>query len=67
MWFRNRSALAEKRLDLTRWKFDPEKQDAVLSLGIMPVSAKVSNEINALTPGGLLKKPVYNQGTGSLK
>ena len=61
MWFRNGVSPAEKRLDLTRWKFDPEKQDAVLSLGIMPVSAKVSNEINGLTPGPA-EKPVYNRG-----
>ncbi|KLN46212.1 zinc metallopeptidase RseP, partial [Providencia rettgeri] len=27
-----------KTVDLTDWKFDPEKQDPILSLGIMPVS-----------------------------
>lgn len=61
------SAPAEKRLDLTRWKFDPEKQDAVLSLGIMPVSAKVSNEINALTPGGPAEKAGLQPGDRIVK
>ncbi|MEY0231505.1 sigma E protease regulator RseP [Providencia manganoxydans] len=40
-----------KTIDLTTWQFDPEKQDPVLSLGIMPVSAKVSSVILKVSPG----------------
>lgn len=39
----------EKRLDLASWQFDPEKQDPVLSLGIMPVSARVDSLIKNVT------------------
>lgn len=42
---------ATKTIDLTTWQFDPEKQDPVLSLGIMPVSAKVEPVISKVSPG----------------
>lgn len=61
------SAPAEKRLDLTRWKFDPEKQDPILALGIMPVSAKAENLIKALTPGAPAEKAGLQPGDRIVK
>lgn len=40
-----------KTVDLTTWQFDPEKQDPVLSIGIMPVSARVEPVISKVSPG----------------
>ncbi|EJD6476615.1 sigma E protease regulator RseP [Providencia rettgeri] len=40
-----------KTVDLTTWQFDPEKQDPILSLGIMPVSAKIDPVIQKVTEG----------------
>ncbi len=61
------SAPAEKRLDLTRWKFDPEKQDPILALGIMPVTAKAENLIKALTPGAPAEKAGLQPGDRIVK
>ncbi|MGO2306444.1 MAG: sigma E protease regulator RseP [Providencia sp.] len=38
-------------VDLTAWQFDPEKQDPILSIGIMPVSARIDPVIQKVTPG----------------
>lgn len=40
-----------KTIDLSTWKFDPEKQDPVLSIGIMPVSARIDPVISKVSPG----------------
>ncbi|MEQ4641076.1 MULTISPECIES: sigma E protease regulator RseP [Providencia] len=40
-----------KTVDLTTWQFDPEKQDPILSLGMMPVSAKIDPVIQKVTEG----------------
>ncbi|EMF7616572.1 sigma E protease regulator RseP [Providencia stuartii] len=40
-----------KTVDLTAWQFDPEKQDPVLSMGIMPVSARIDPVISKVSPG----------------
>ncbi|WP_273842829.1 sigma E protease regulator RseP [Providencia rettgeri] len=40
-----------KTVDLTTWQFDPEKQDPILSVGIMPVSAKIDPVIQKVTEG----------------
>lgn len=40
-----------KTVDLSAWQFDPEKQDPILSIGIMPVSAKVDPVIHKVTEG----------------
>ncbi|MEX9890686.1 sigma E protease regulator RseP [Providencia rettgeri] len=40
-----------KTLDLTTWQFDPEKQDPILSVGIMPVSARIDPVIQKVTQG----------------
>ncbi|HGN1707249.1 TPA: sigma E protease regulator RseP [Providencia rettgeri] len=40
-----------KTVDLTTWQFDPEKQDPILSIGIMPVSAKIDPVIQKVTEG----------------
>ncbi|MBT0726250.1 sigma E protease regulator RseP [Rosenbergiella australiborealis] len=31
----------EKKVDLQQWKFDPEKQDPLISLGLVPVQPKI--------------------------
>lgn len=40
-----------KKVDLTSWQFDPEKQDPILSVGIMPVSARIDPVIHKVSPG----------------
>ncbi|EKT53411.1 sigma E protease regulator RseP [Providencia sneebia] len=40
-----------KTIDLTHWQFDPEKEDPVLSMGIMPVSAKIDPVILNVSQG----------------
>lgn len=40
-----------KTVDLTTWQFDPEKQDPILSIGIMPVSARIDPVIQKVTDG----------------
>ncbi|QXX81116.1 MULTISPECIES: sigma E protease regulator RseP [Providencia] len=40
-----------KTVDLTDWKFDPEKQDPILSIGIMPVSVRIDPVIQKVTAG----------------
>ena len=40
-----------KTVDLTSWQFDPEKQDPILSIGIMPVSARIDPVIQKVTEG----------------
>ncbi|WNK23399.1 sigma E protease regulator RseP [Providencia hangzhouensis] len=40
-----------KTVDLTTWQFDPEKQDPILSVGIMPVSARIDPVIQKVTQG----------------
>lgn len=43
-----------KTVDLSAWQFDPEKQDPILSIGIMPVSAKVDPVIHKVTELSLI-------------
>ncbi|EOV8086714.1 MULTISPECIES: sigma E protease regulator RseP [Providencia] len=40
-----------KTVDLTTWQLDPEKQDPILSVGIMPVSARIDPVIQKVTQG----------------
>ncbi|HGJ5907564.1 MAG TPA: sigma E protease regulator RseP [Arsenophonus nasoniae] len=40
-----------KVIDLREWHFDPETQDPVLSLGIMPVSARQDPVVRNIQPG----------------
>ncbi|APC13193.1 MULTISPECIES: sigma E protease regulator RseP [Providencia] len=40
-----------KTVDLTNWQFDPEKQDPILSIGIMPVSVRIDPVIQKVTEG----------------
>ncbi|WP_348666585.1 sigma E protease regulator RseP [Arsenophonus symbiont of Ornithomya chloropus] len=41
----------KKVINLNNWHFDPEKEDPVLSLGMMPVSAKQEPIIRNIKPG----------------
>ncbi|SPP32229.1 Regulator of sigma-E protease RseP [Arsenophonus endosymbiont of Aleurodicus floccissimus] len=41
----------KKVIDLREWHFDPETQDPVLSLGIMPVSARQDPIVRNIQPG----------------
>ncbi|WMY97173.1 MAG: sigma E protease regulator RseP [Arsenophonus sp.] len=41
----------KKVINLKNWNFDPEKEDPVLSLGIMPVSAREDPIIRNIQPG----------------
>ncbi|WP_241569350.1 sigma E protease regulator RseP [Rosenbergiella collisarenosi] len=38
---RGQQGQVEKHLDLTQWKFDPEKQDPLVALGLLPVQPKI--------------------------
>ncbi|MDT9587561.1 MAG: sigma E protease regulator RseP [Candidatus Arsenophonus melophagi] len=45
--------LLKKVIDLREWYFDPETQDPVLSLGIMPVSIRQDNIVRNIQPGSV--------------
>lgn len=45
------STLVNKVINLREWHFDPETQDPILSLGIMPVSARQDPVVRNIQPG----------------
>lgn len=53
---------SENILNLQHWNFDPEKQDPILSLGIMPVSARLDSKIVEVTVGSVAEKAGLQAG-----
>ncbi|MDX7987893.1 sigma E protease regulator RseP [Xenorhabdus sp. 12] len=57
----------QKTLDLRGWKFDPSRQDAVLSLGIMPVMPRSSSQIEKVYPASAAEKAGLQSGDRIVK
>lgn len=58
---------SENILNLQQWSFDPEKQDPILSLGIMPVSARLDSKIIEVTVGSAAEKAGLQAGDRIVK
>ncbi|EYU14124.1 sigma E protease regulator RseP [Photorhabdus aegyptia] len=57
----------EKILDLRQWSFDPDKQDPVLSLGIMPVGPRLDSLVEKVIPGSAAEKAGLQKGDRIVK
>ncbi|MFU9003159.1 sigma E protease regulator RseP [Proteus sp. TSJ240517] len=58
---------SENILNLQQWNFDPEKQDPILSLGIMPVGARLDSKIIEVTEGSAAEKAGLQAGDRIVK
>ncbi|MDR9742634.1 sigma E protease regulator RseP [Proteus terrae] len=58
---------SENILNLQQWSFDPEKQDPILSLGIMPVGARLDSKIIEVTEGSASEKAGLQAGDRIVK
>ncbi|MDL5167828.1 sigma E protease regulator RseP [Proteus faecis] len=58
---------SENILNLQQWNFDPEKQDPILSLGIMPVGARLDSKIIDVTAGSAAEKAGLQAGDRIVK
>ncbi|WP_368887851.1 sigma E protease regulator RseP [Proteus columbae] len=58
---------SENILNLQQWNFDPEKQDPILSLGIMPVGARLDSKIIEVTEGSVAEKAGLQAGDRIVK
>lgn len=58
---------SENILNLQQWSFDPEKQDPILSLGIMPVGARLDSKIIEVTVGSAAEKAGLQAGDRIVK
>lgn len=58
---------SENILNLQQWNFDPEKQDPILSLGIMPVGARLDSKIIEVTVGSAAEKAGLQAGDRIVK
>lgn len=58
---------SENILNLQQWGFDPEKQDTILSLGIMPVGARLDSKIIEVTEGSAAEKAGLQAGDRIVK
>lgn len=57
----------ENTLNLQQWNFDPEKQDPLISLGIMPVGAKLDSKIIEVMVGSAAEKAGLQAGDRIVK
>ncbi|KAA1195221.1 sigma E protease regulator RseP [Photorhabdus heterorhabditis] len=57
----------EKILDLRQWSFNPDKQDPVVSLGIMPVSPRLDSLVDKVTLGTAAEKAGLQKGDRIVK
>ncbi|WP_193017220.1 sigma E protease regulator RseP [Proteus sp. FME41] len=58
---------SENILNLQQWNFDPEKQDPIVSLGIMPVGAQLDSKIIEVTVGSAAEKAGLQAGDRIVK
>lgn len=58
---------SENILNLQRWSFDPEKQDPIATLGIMPVGARLDSKIIEVTVGSAAEKAGLQAGDRIVK
>ncbi|HCH50756.1 MAG TPA: zinc metallopeptidase RseP [Proteus sp.] len=58
---------SENILNLQQWRFDPEKQDPIASLGIMPVGARLDSKIIEVTVDSAAEKAGLQAGDRIVK
>ena len=58
---------SENILNLQQWNFDPERQDPIVSLGIMPVGARLDSKVVELTPDSAAEKAGLQAGDRIVK
>lgn len=58
---------SENILNLQQWNFDPERQDPIVSLGIMPVGARLDSKVVEVTPGSAAEKAGLQAGDRIVK
>ncbi|MEI9786521.1 sigma E protease regulator RseP [Moellerella wisconsensis] len=56
-----------KTLDLQQWEFDPETQDPILSVGIMPVSAQIDPVVHKVYEGSAAERAGLQTGDRIVK
>lgn len=60
-------AVSEKTLDLSRWQFEPDRDDPVSSLGIYPRGPKVTTELAEVQSGSAAQKAGLQAGDRIVK
>lgn len=58
---------SENILNLQQWNFDPERQDPIVSLGIMPVGARLDSKVVEVTPDSAAEKTGLQAGDRIVK
>lgn len=58
---------SENILNLQQWNFDPERQDPIVSLGIMPVGARLGSKVVEVTPDSAAEKAGLQAGDRIVK
>ena len=58
---------SENILNLQQWNFDPERQDPIVSLGIMPVGARLDSKVVEVTPDSAAEKAGLQAGERIVK
>lgn len=58
---------SENILNLQQWNFNPERQDPIVSLGIMPVGARLDSKVVEVTPDSAAEKAGLQAGDRIVK
>lgn len=61
------SQVVEKTLDLRHWQFDPEKQDPVVSLGMIPRGPQIESVLQEVQPDSAAQKAGLQAGDRIVK
>ncbi|AEX50833.1 membrane-associated zinc metalloprotease [Rahnella aquatilis CIP 78.65 = ATCC 33071] len=61
------SQVVEKTLDLRQWQFDPEKQDPVVSLGMIPRGPQIESVLQEVQPDSAAQKAGLQAGDRIVK
>ena len=61
------SQVVEKTLDLRQWQFDPEKQDPVVSLGMIPRGPQIESGLQEVQPDSAAQKAGLQAGDRIVK
>ncbi|WP_047607603.1 sigma E protease regulator RseP [Rahnella aquatilis] len=61
------SQIVEKTLDLRQWQFDPEKQDPVVSLGMIPRGPQIESVLQEVQPDSAAQKAGLQAGDRIVK
>lgn len=59
--------MVEKTLDLRQWQFEPDKQDPVVALGIIPRGPQIESVLAEVQPGSAAQKAGLQAGDRIVK